>query len=269
MAEISIDLTYDEVRVLTSALGLPLPVGVTEDDIEFPEAIAVRLAERARASLIARKILSVGGEVNHAVKAILDLIATPGLMLAVEVDTIDVIQTDYLLCDPDLGVHVDAIAPSVFRFTPFVTRDVIRRVIELTDLRPAEVPVMDPVRLSVEQVTRAADLADTDLAAATSYLAEQGVVNGASTLAAALGSRRRSVNITSLHRPGASVIEGGVVSWIDCGLNGNWLTNGAPEDAAESAGDDMVLQPVAAPAIVDELISYLPEAFVSFAEPSA
>lgn len=161
MQDVSVDLTLDEVSVLCATLGLELPVGVAADEFEMPEEITARLEAAARSSLAARGILDAtqGAAVNEAVATLLDLAAKPGLIVAVEAQRDGVIDLRFLLCDVDLGVEVSAFAPSAYRLTPFVTRDVMHRVIRATDLRPADVPRVVPVavtRVGLERTIEAA-----------------------------------------------------------------------------------------------------------------
>jgi hypothetical protein len=270
MAEVSVELTYAEIHVLTRELGLGMPVGIAADDLELPEPVAARLAERARAALIVRRVVSVAGEVNHAVQALLDLAASPSLAFAVEINSDGIVESHLLLNDPDLGVQISPIAPSVFRLTPYVTRDAIRRIIQLTNLQAVEAPAVSPIQLTVAQISQATTLAQTDMATAISYIGSIGVIADARVLAAALAHRRRTVSVTALHRPDDQMVEGGVLSWIDCGAKGNWhaetpIAIGSPVN--DDHHDMVMLTPRTAKDLVAEMIGYLPAAFSSFDSP--
>ena len=70
----------------------------------------------------------------------------------------------------------------------------------------------------------------------------------------------------SIHRPDDDLVEGGTLSWIDCGLLGNWIAEG-DEDITEmeSGGPTglLTLRSVEASEIQETLLSYLPLAFTS------
>lgn len=259
MSEAFVDLTYDEIQVLCEILGLPAPLGVLEDEIEYPEQIVNRLRATARASLEARRIVTPradGADVNDAVATILDLAATPSIITSIELQRSVEVELRFLLCDEQLGVEVAAIAPSAYRFTPFVTRDLTARVTRITDLRPADVADIAPVTLSPSDLERAVEVADVDLVGACDLLQTLGVPEAsAQVLAEALAERKASITVTTLHKPSDELLEGGTVSWIDTGLRGNWLSE-TPDDAIDD--ESLQLRPVAAKAIIDELISYLP-----------
>lgn len=264
--DVSIDLTYDEIVVLTRVMSVDMPVGVAIDDIEYPEAIRSRLDGNATLSLEARRILTPsasGPEVNPAVAELLDLASAPGLIISIEVEEPSGTDFRVLVCDEDLGVEVAPITPSAYRLTPFVTRDLVRRVVRFTDLRPANVPVVRDVTIKSSELTRAASIADVDQDGAADYLKTLGV-DDADALASALGERRRVVSVTALHQPTGAMIEGGSISWIDAGLRGNWLSEPADGSTHLDTDDEdglVLVRPVTAETIMTELVSYLPAAF--------
>jgi EspG family len=261
MAETSIEFTYDELAIVTRQLGCDMPVGVAADDIELPPSVVERLEASARAALGARRILTGtdADSVNSAVKSLLDLAASPKLVVSIEIDESDVVETTFLLCDEDLGVEVAPVAGSVYRFTPYITRDLVRRVLKVSDLRPATPVLTECLRLTVEQIEHAALIADNDVFAGSDYLSSVGVPKASAGLFAdALAQRRRSVSVTALHRPEDSRVEGGTMSWIDCGIAGNWLS-----EAVEGDPDQLDVRSVSIDELVAMLVSYLPDAFGS------
>jgi hypothetical protein len=264
VAEISIDLTFDEVELCCSVLGIELPVGIVPDGIEYPEAIGERLRASARASLVARRILATdadGPTVNDAVGALLELSSSPALIASVEVELASETEQHFLLCDPDLGVDVVSITPAAFRFTPFVTRDLVPRVIRISDLRPAETVPVPPVTLTPDELEIAARAAELRSDEASAYLIGLGVDEKSGlALSRALAERRASISVTVLHQPEEDLIEGGTLSWIDAGLCGNWLY----EPAAEGAPDDIekvTLRSLDAKELAAQLVEFLPAAF--------
>ena len=266
MPEVCIEFTFDELGVLCAALKCPLPVGVAGDDFELPDSLAARFRDRAASTLHSRRVIE-GGEVNDAVASVLRLGAEPMLIVTVELEEGPVLDTIFLACDSDLAVEIREFAPQVFRLTPFVTRDVVGRIGRLSDLRPASVANVGSISIDAAALARAAEAAVSNPFAAQDVLTAEGVESIASEiLAAALAERRRTVAVTAIHRPDDDLVEGGTLSWIDCGLLGNWIAEG-DEDITEmeSGGPTglLTLRSVEASEIQETLLSYLPLAFTS------
>ncbi len=261
MSETSIDFTYDELRIVTRVMNIAMPIGVVADDMELPPSIVERLEANACAALTARHILTAENVIHHAVRSVIDLAATPMLMLSVEVDDHGVVDTTFLLCDEDLGVQVALLAPSVYRFTPYMTRELVRRVYRITDLRPALAPTDVVVQITAAQVEHSAALAEVDEHECTDYLMSAGAPpSAAASLAAALSQRRRSVTITAVHRPNPGRLYGGSLSWIDCGIAGNWRSELA-EIQPSADPPTLELRPATLDELTAVLVSYLPAAF--------
>lgn len=267
MDEVSVEFTRDELEVLTGLLGLELPVGVGEEDFKLPTELIERLHASARRALEARRVV-IDGTVNDAVASVLELAASPLLVMSVEIEAGPEVDATFLLCDTDLGVEVAEFAQKCYRLTPFVTRDLVTRVVRLTDLRPAAIADVGGFAILTADLEAAALLAGQDPYAARDLLVSAGVgAERAGVFAEAIGALRRTVAVTAMHRPDEDRIEGGALSWLDCGLRGNWWSE--PSDDGAQA-DDLALQiaPISAEAILAELTSYLPLAFSDEGESS-
>lgn len=261
MADVGLTLTFDELTVLCGTLDLQLPVGVIEDEYEYPPEVVARLRAAATAALHTRGITD-GVEataVNSAVRTLLEIASEPALIASVERDTGDDVRVAFLLCDADLGVQVEALVPAAYQLTPFVTRDLMSRIVRISDLRPADVPDVPPLSIARDDLELCGEAASSSPGRAGDGLRSVGVPEpAASAFGAALAERRASIGVTILHRPTDELIEGGTLSWIDAGLLGNWLS-----DATEATSDDdqLVIRAVNAPEIVEQLLSFLPGAF--------
>jgi hypothetical protein len=251
---------------VTGLLGLELPVGIDDEEFPLPAELIDRLHASARRALEARRIV-VDGTVNEAVASVLELAASPLLVMSVQVEEGVEVDATFLLCDTDLGVEVAEFAQKCYRLTPFVTRDLVTRVIRLTDLRPSTPAGVEGFSLSSADLATAAQLAGQDPLATADLLVSAGVdAPRAAVFAEALATLKRTVAVTAMHRPDEERIEGGALSWLDCGLRGTWWSEPSEDggDAIESddEGDvTMRIAPITAEAILRELVSYLPLAF--------
>lgn len=284
--EIHVDLTVDELVVLCAMVQCELPIGVVEADIhldaDLPQTVRDRLARAAHSTLVARRILISGPsrtEVVDAVTGLIELAAAPALIVSIEIDRDGFQETLFLLAEPDLAVEVSLIGLSTYRFTPFLPRELMRRIARLSGLRPAEIAAPAPALVSRADLNDAQSLALQDAARAAEHLAALGVPpDTAGALAVALADQEALVTVTILHRPNEHQAQGGTLCWIQSGLSGNWLneeivgqlppgpTNCSPEGdqhalQQHALQQQISLRSVATSTILAELSSFLPEVF--------
>lgn len=267
-SEPSIDLTTEELVQLAAISGLPLPTGIDDEAFdEEPDAYRDRALELADRTLRVRGIVSDGDDgdvvVAPAVTTILETAGQPGLLGVVSVEGDGVVETRFFSARPELGVEHEAIAPSVHRLTPFMTRDFLVRLLRFTDLRPADVPAVEPFELPITTLEQATGFAEEgDRLAAVEVIEGAGVGElTARAFASALVQKKGTVTATLLSRPDPDQVVGGMVIWLDGGLKGNWIIervgDGIDEDAEPVAVE---IRPASAKDITTELVSFLPDA---------
>ena len=273
-AEPSIDLTTEELLQLSSISGLPLPTGVDDESFdEEPDAYRDRALELADRTLRVRGIVTDGDDgqpnVSPAVATILETAGQPGLLGVVSVEGDGVVETRFFSARPELGVEHEAVAPSVHRLTPFMTRDFLVRLLRFADLRPADVPTVEPFELPIAVLEQATGFAEEgDRLAVIEVLEASGLGElTARAFASALVQKKGTVTATLLSRPDPDHVVGGMVIWLDGGLKGNWIiervADGLDDDAEPVA---VQIRPASAKDITAELLSYLPDALAESEE---
>jgi hypothetical protein len=166
-SEPSIDLTLEELLHLSEITSLPLPAGIDEGIIDgIPDGYRAYIRDLADRTLRVREIVADGDDgeegppiVAPAVYSILETAGEAGLMGVVSVEGDGIVDTRFFTARPELAVELEAIAPSVHRFVPFMPRDFLARILRFTDLRPSEVAPVDPIRVSIDALESAAGLA--------------------------------------------------------------------------------------------------------------
>jgi hypothetical protein len=260
--ELSVDFTTEELVVLAGAAGTGLPVGLGDPTDDLPKDVLDLLQERARAALIARRVLVAEEEDSEpepveAVSTLLRATASPGLLVTASLEQEGVVETRSYCALPDLSVEHQSLASSVFRFTPFATRDLLARVFRFVDLRPAAVVDVPPFTVAAATLAGAAEqVVGHDHQQAVLALTGAGVpVASAEAFVEAIKAKRASASITVLFKPEESKVAGGQLTWIDAGLQGLWLTEQGSDDSSLS------VRSVAAEELSKELLSYLPDPF--------
>jgi hypothetical protein len=263
--DVSIDFTTEELLVLAELTDGELPAGLGLQSIdELPESLRGFARESTRRALHARRVLSgtdAEPAVVEAVANLLDVVTHPGILGIAAIQQGEVIETQFFSATPEVGVQHASIAESVHRFTPFPPGELLTRILTHVDLRPATVPGVPPFRAPLSQLVRVDEsIGAYEDSAATALLESHGAdASAAHAFVAALGQRRSSVTVTLIHKSSETQAEGGVLTWLDCGLAGNWVSEAVsdPDDA-----DPMVeVRPASAEAIARELIGYLPAPF--------
>jgi hypothetical protein len=265
VGETSIEFTEDELVAITELAGIGLPAGLGDME-DMPDEVRQFLNNRGRTSLEERGII-IDGTVNESVVDLLTVAAEPGIICSCAVEHDQIVDTTFLLAVPDLAVEHSAPAATVHRFTPFLPRDLMARLLRLVDLRPAQPAPVKGFSAPVLAVETASALAlDSSLDDARAILIDAGVAeDSAAGFVESMRSRHSTALVTILHKPEAELVAGGQLTWIDCGLAGLWKIESPesdPTDFDDQDGTTMIdVEPVHAETLAAELLSYLPEAF--------
>jgi hypothetical protein len=260
--EVFVDLTSEEVLVVTELLDVEPPPGVGAESLA---ELAIggepsRLRDAALRSLRTRGIVTGGDrpEVAPPVQAVIGPFASPGVMVAAAFEQRGLLETRFYAAQPEIAIEHRGLSVSLHRFTPFATRDLLSRVMRYVDLRPSIGD--DPVVFTVQEDrldTVAERLDGQDTLGAVEELMKDGVAQTvAERFVDGLRAKRTSSSITILHRPTEDSVEGGSLSWIDAGLAGLWVT-----DVDAQSDDRVEIRLADARSVAAELLSYLPEAF--------
>jgi hypothetical protein len=261
-----IDLTTDDLLYLVNRIGAERPVGLDEaaNDVEPPPEVREWLQNATERNLRARGILDVEGQPNAAVAEIVATTGSPGLIVSISTQRGRVVETAVLAAVPDLAVVHTPLAPGVHRLTPIATVEVVDRVRDLVSLAGAngsggsngsdtQAGSDDALRIdltSLDPVTTAAQESTTAAAAAAR---EAGLTTKqAEALAELLADRDATHLVTVMHR--SPDLHMGVVSWWSSQDRGLWQVQSVPG----SDGEQLVLTPVTAPALLDAVRSHLP-----------
>lgn len=129
------NLSPEELSVLATELGLPLVPLLRYDPIavEGPER-ATELDTTTRAKLTARGILSqpVGGKVAEPIRALLELLAAPQILLRVEASFIGADAEWQFACTPEGAIEIAEMSDRSRRFSAMSLHDLLSRVLDLT-----------------------------------------------------------------------------------------------------------------------------------------
>lgn len=261
----TVDFTTEELIVLCRLGSSSTPFGLDVAAFEaLPTALRDIALSSAERSLIARRIVTANGDqttLPDAMSTLLTALCSPGLIGVVAIQDGEVLDTAAFTATPDLGVHHWSISPSVHRLEPFPTRELMSRLLDVADLRPAPVAPGGSMVVEVAVLVEAQRLAaegERDAAtAAISSTIEPGA--DVSAFVAVLRSSR-AVTVTLLHRPQEGPAVGGALTWLDGGRTGLWTSEPIDDDE----GPERVrLTPASADEIVAELFDYLPTPFAS------
>lgn len=261
----NVDFTTEELIVLSQLASTHTPFGLDTAAFDsLPDALRDVCLQSAERSLLARRILQSEGDVLSLpapVATLMSVLCAPGLVGVVVVQDDDAAETEVLSATPQLGVQHRAVAPSVHRLEPFPTRELLVRVLDRVDLRPAPTIQCEAFTLAVDALEGARrQIQDGDIAAAQSTLGDNGVQGPAqSAFVEALRGRSKAMSVTLLHRPESGAAVGGSLAWLDAGRAGLWITE--PVERASSEGEFVSIQPASADHIAGELLGFLPEPF--------
>lgn len=264
--EVSIDFTTEELLVLESALQIsvlpPGPGGAGQVDGLPGEPVA--LLDHARRALRARRILRTDSEsdVNPAVAQLLQIVGAPLLVLEVARAIGKETEHTFFTAVPELAVEHRWIGEGLHRLTPFPANTLMSRALTVARLEGRKAIAVQPMRIAAGVATDAfAAAQNLDHAQASRILQDAGVpVSDVELLVNALTNRVAAATITVVHRPAASVLEGGEVAWVDGGRAGGlWLMPTVDELLA--GGDTSLLvevRPTSTGEIRDIVRSFLP-----------
>lgn len=261
------NLSPEELSVLATELGLPLVPLLRYDPIavEGPER-AEELDVATRAELGERGILSkpAGGEVAEPIRALLELLAAPQLLLRVEASLLGAEAEWQFACAPDGAIEIAEMNDRSWRFSAMPLHDLLSRVLELTGLEDRPEIAADALLLPTRTVLALPDLIeneDDDLVLGR-LVADGAGEPSARALVEALRAAKTAASVTVLYRPETHRLVGGELTWID-GLDaGLWVTP-TPDTTdwdpdGPEPGPEVELRPVTADWIRAELTSYLP-----------
>ena len=263
--EVSIDLTTEELMLLTERLEVEALPGMAESQDAIPDEYRAVLRDQAESALVARGVLEPPPDEpddhdvampTDAVGALIRAAAKPALLTTASHESKGVVETRFYSSSPEFSVEHRSMAMSVYRLSPFATRDLMARVLRFVDLRPAEPSTVDPIETTVEALEACSEqLAGHDHAAGVAALTATGVSEvAADALAETLKAKRASASVTHMYKPTDDKVAGGRLTWIDAGLEGLWLTE--PEDEGR-----LVVTPCSAEDLASELLTYLPGPF--------
>jgi hypothetical protein len=261
--ETSIEFSEEELLLIDDLTGLGLPVGLG-DPPEMPTEVRSFLLERARKTLTDRGVLD-GDQVHESVRALVGVSSEPGIVCSCAVERERLVDTTFLMAIPELAVEHSSPANSVHRLTPFLPRDLLVRLFRVCDLRPArasDAPGFEAQALVVEEASSLA--LNGSLEEASRILSSAGVSeDAAAPFIDSMRSRHATVLVTVLHKPSADVVEGGQLTWIDCGISGLWKVEaeGEAPDGADAGSAVVRIEPITAEDLAAELLTFLPGAF--------
>lgn len=253
--------------MLAAELGLPLVPLLSFDPIavERPER-AAELDATTRAELTARGILPepVGGDVAEPIRALLELLAAPQLLLRVEASFLGAEAEWQYACTPEGAIEIAEMSDRSWRFSAIPPHDLLPRVLELVGLEDRPEIAIDALSLPTRTLLALPDLienGDKDRVVAR-LVADGASEPSACALVDALRAARGAASVTVLYRPEAQRLVGGELTWID-GLDaGLWITpipdTTGWDPEGPDAGPEVELRPVTAEWIRAELASYLP-----------
>jgi hypothetical protein len=229
-------LSVHEVVRLATRLGVAAPrhlAPLVPLDLEQPTAGEVALA--VDRGLLARDVLRLDGGVvlvDPDVAALVTFIASPGLLVRVDVERAGAVSTDVVYAQPDHAVleHLDG--GGVLTYTSMAVTDVLPFVVRRTGLDDRPAPRGGSLRVPLEALAAAgAALAQGRPGDATACLVEAGAAGGAAeSYVRALASHVAACGVTTIHRAD-DVLTSTVNAWSDCGGAGLWLL-----DQADPAG---------------------------------
>ncbi len=248
MAEISLDLSIEEVLVLAGEVHLPVPSWFAAHELASPIAEAVRRALVARRLVIAddwgrSEPLRPDSESQtfEAVRQLARIICTPAMTVEISNSTQDGTKSYLIMAVPEGSVEQVEISQYVYRYTVFHTEEIPARVKMRAGL--AERPLAGKAGVSLQranliELLRLVDKGDFESAL---RLCSSGKEDAASRqLVEALGARKVASTVTVSRFGDGSVVEGGRVSWLDSGDLGLWhvpseesLTSGDPQGEVE------------------------------------
>ena len=284
--QLVIEFTPEELVVLGNALKLTLPLAEPASLAGDP-GVRAALVDLARRSLVARRVLWTDGlefVVVDPIRKLLEIVSEPGLVVKMaRTDEVarfanrwayeSAVEDPLLLARPDVGVEVRSAGSGNVQLQPFVPARLLDRVASAAGLveRPAppDVRAFDVAWDAAAATLRLVAAGRAD-AAVGSLLAERVHEPSARAFVDALASSPVAHTVEVNHRPSASVLAGGVSSWIDGGAAGLWTLPTAeqvegfdevyagPWSAPPATPRLVTIAPTSVDGICDELLEYLP-----------
>ncbi len=246
-------LSIDEVVRLARRLdvGVPLHLGPLMP-ADLDPATVDEIAAAVDRGLLARDLLRVEGDqvlVEPEVAGLVSFIASPGLLVRLDVERDGGATTDVVYAQPDRAVLERLDETGVLGYTPLAVADILPFVVARTGLDDRPAPRGHPFWVPVSAVTAAgAALAQgEDADAAAAPLVEAGADAGsARAYVAAQATHVSACGVTTIHRADGP-FTATVTAWSDCGAAGLWLLDqpDAPAVFASAArrpvdlGDDV------------------------------
>ncbi|MSO37273.1 MAG: hypothetical protein EXQ69_03365 [Acidimicrobiia bacterium] len=263
--EATVSLSPVELSVLASELSLPLVPMLHFDPIAIQEPErATELDATTRAELTARGILSqpVDGEVAESIRALLELLAAPLLLLRVEASYFGAEAEWQFACTRDGAIEISEMSDRSYRFSAMALGALQPRVLELTGLEDRNEIAVEPLLVTARTLLVLPKLIEDEDEALAQLVAEGAATESARALIAALLASRCAVAVTVLYRPDENRLVGGELTWIDGFDAGLWITP-TPDTTdwdmtGPEPGPEVELRPVTAEWIRAELASYLP-----------
>ena len=261
------NLSPADLSVLAAEGGLALvpllrydPIGV-----EGTER-AMELEAATRAELTARGILSEahGGAVAEPIRALLELLAAPRLLVRVEASFLGAEAEWQFACTTEGAIEIAELSNRSWQFSAMSPHELLPRVLELTGLEDRPDITVDSLTLPTRTLLALPDLIeDEDEGPALGRLVADGASErSARALIDALRAARSAASVTILYRPEPQRLVGGELTWID-GLDaGLWITP-TPDTTdwdpdGPDPGPEVELRHVTSEWIRTELASYLP-----------
>ncbi len=264
-SDATVNLTPEELSVQAAELELPLVPLLHYDPIAVEGAEpAAELEVLTRAQLVKREILSApnAGEVAEPIRALMELLATPRLLLRVEATFLGAEAQWQFACTPNAVIEIAEMSDRSWRFSALALSQLVARIIELTGLVDRPEITVAPISLPTRTLLALPGFIDDDERAMSQLLADGANETSARAALNALRAAHTAAAVTVLSRPERDRLVGGELAWIDAVDLGLWITP-TPDttdwnESSSEPGPEAELRPTTAEWIRTELRSYLP-----------
>jgi hypothetical protein len=252
----ALDFSAEELDSIAALFGATSFPGVDRrlfTDLDDTARAAIQRA--GRRALIARRA-AIGGPRGHIrltppILPVMTAALQPSLIISAERRTRRHRAVHLFSATPQLAVEQFLLTGAVYRLIPLPTARLLRRVLELVELRERPVVEADPVVLSGSELESALKHSDEDSVSPCDALPD-----AAQPFLEALGSSTMLGYISCLGRDGRH-LRGGSLAWVDGGAFGLWLLEPAVEPRPDTPSATEV-RPVTAAWLRDSLLSLLP-----------
>jgi hypothetical protein len=256
-----ISYSAEELATLTAAMGanglpgLRIPWSDPQSDAGRGARASQAIAQR---SLIARGVVTVQtdgtGVINPPHSTLLDLAISPALVLTVQRESGDLIESRFYYAHA--GITVEHATPwlGVHRLSPFATSQLIPTAFAFLQLEarpPASGSSFEVVARLLQQFDASPSATDEPPSSDSPEM---------SRLKALLDTRVCTAHFTVMYREGDE-IRGGELAWVDAGAAGLWTAERkAAGPAMEGGAETVKIAPTDYETLRETLLGFLPPA---------